>query len=555
MVAQPRKFKPQSNLDLLSKMYDGMSMSYQNRITSPTVAGVEGTLKQLTNGDNRPAANEFVSALFNRIGRVVQHYDTFNNPFVEFKLATLTYGDVIEEVQTGLIESRPYDPDREVLEGDLFGTARVPTKTALHKVNRADSYKVTINEPLLHRAFLDDQGLSNFISGLMAAPTTSDNWDEFLLTCSLFGSYESNGGFFKVQVPDVAASGATEADAKDALKKLRAMADNLAFLSTKYNAAHMPVSATADELLIFVTPEFKATIDVDAFAAMFNLEHGQMHGRVIPIPSQHFGIDGVQAIMTTTRFFMMADTVMETRSLENPGNLQSNHWLHHHQIISASPFAPAVMFTTHRGTDDVIVIDAPASISNIVMTDIEGTVVAANAVTRGSIYGVESLVTYDSGAVKPAVRWKLEGNTDFRTVVTQNGALHISGTEGATTLTLTAISTFKDPEDLMADGIKKTRTLTVGGEFIIDWPRANTDVAPKATGITVAGVAVAAFVDTTLTYSVVAPDWTGDAKQIVVEGVDNSNVTVKLNAAKTVATISVPGAPGDPVYTVTVATA
>ena len=61
MVAQPRKFKPQSNLDLLSKMYDGMSMSYQNRITSPTVAGVEGPLKQLTNGDNRPAANEFAS--------------------------------------------------------------------------------------------------------------------------------------------------------------------------------------------------------------------------------------------------------------------------------------------------------------------------------------------------------------------------------------------------------------------------------------------------------------------------------------------------------------
>lgn len=553
VLAKPRKFKPVENDVLLDKMHREMSMEYQNRITHPSQAGVEGTMKQLA--ENRPANNEFISALFNRIGRVIQHYETFNNPFVEFKDATLEYGDTIEEVQTGLIKAQPYDPDREVLEGELFGTARPEVQTAFHKPNRMDSYKVTINEPMLQRAFLEPQGLSNFVAGLMSAPTISDNWDEFLLTCSLFPLYDSNGGFFKIQVPDLTKFDSTPDDARDAIKKIRAMADNLAFLSTKYNAAHMPISASADELLLFVTPEFKAAIDVDALAAAFNISNMQLHGRVIPIPAEHFGIDGVQAILTTRRFFVMADTVMTTRSLENPGNMQYNHWLHHHQIISASLFAPAIMFTTHRGTDDKIVLDAPASISAVKVFNRDDEEVTTGKVTRSEIYQLDSQVTYDSGKKMPAVRWELSGNTDYRTKVTSSGVLHVSGTEGATTLVVKAISTFLDPENLMKDGLSVSKNLTVEGEFQINWPAANTDDSPKATGIVVSGVPVTAFVPGTLAYNVVAPDWTGDPTQVEVLGVDNSTVTVKVKADKKSFTASVPSAPGDPVYTVTVATA
>src|SRR5699024_6449751 len=129
---------------------------------------------------------------------------------------------------------------------------------------RQNFYKVTVNEALLQRAFLQEQGLSTFVSQLLEAPTTSDYWDEFLMTVQLFSEYENNGGFYHVNVPDVANLQSTADEAKAALRKMRAVADSLKFISTRYNAAHMPSFARQDDLVLFVSPEFNAAIDVEA---------------------------------------------------------------------------------------------------------------------------------------------------------------------------------------------------------------------------------------------------------------------------------------------------
>src|SRR5205085_2463831 len=148
----------------------------------------------------------------------------------------------------------------------LFSRETPEVQANFHTINRQDFYKVTINESLLNRAFLDPTGLSGFINQLMEAPSNSDQLDEFLLTCSLFREYESNGGFYHVNVPDVRNLDSSGDDARLALRKMRAMADNLKFLSTKYNAAHMPIFARPEQLVIFASPEFNAAVDVDALA-------------------------------------------------------------------------------------------------------------------------------------------------------------------------------------------------------------------------------------------------------------------------------------------------
>ena len=545
MAVDIKTLKPTSNEITLDRIRAKGSPDYRNRVPQATQAGVQATMKSLM--EYRPARNEFIDALVNRIGLLLARNNSWSNPLAEFKSGMLSYGDTIEEYHMGLIKAKTYDPDRESLEKEIFGTARAEVQSSFHTINRMDKYKITVDSPLLQRAFLETNGLTSFISKTMESVTTSDNWDEFLLTCQLFPEYEGNGGFHKVQVPDVSHPESTAADAKRALRTMRAVADNLTFISTKYNAAGMPMAAKRSDLLLFVTPEFNAAIDVEALASAFNLSQSQLHGRIIPIPQEQIGIDGVQAIMTTSDFFVIADSLFETTQIFNPDSLQNNHWLHHHQVISASRFVPAVMFTTKPGDVYEMISNPVTAVSAPTATNSAGEKVSA--VVRGEIYAMEAAVTTAITADKSndAVRWSVTGNMSNQTMITQNGILHVAGTEEAAKLTVRATSVWIDPAGAQVDGKTASKDLTVGGPSSAVWPK----VAP-VTGITVKGVAVSpVFAPTTLAYTVTVPKGsTVAAKDVKVQGPDTGDVEVSY--ADNVATVKCPSAPGDPVYTVTV---
>ena len=477
MPTDVRPLKPSSNLDILNAIRRDADLTYQRRIPEATKANIQETLRGLQT--NRPLMNEFIDSLVNRIGQVIVRNNNWTNPFAEFKRGLLPYGDTIEEIQTGLLEAHKYDPDREYLEKDIFGTERPEVQANYHKVNREDFYKVTINDALLQRAFLDTQGgLHEFINSLMEAPNNSDQLDEFLLTVQLFAEYENNGGFYKVQVPDVSALTSNEADARATLRKMRAMADTLTFLSTRYNAAHMPTFAKRDDLVIFCTPEFNAAVDVEALAGAFNIEKASAYGRIIPIPAEHFGIKGAQAIMTTRDFFVMADQRFETTTAFNPAGLHNNYFLHHWQVVSASRFVPAVLFTTDT-VEEIVIDPTPVTgIKAIEVTDRNGGTVTK--VKRGEVYNLNSdAVTTPAGGVNDGVRWALTGSQSPMTVLRQTGVLHVAPDEPSTSLIVTAITTWIDPDaDVPAP---KTATVTLGvvGDKADAWPVGN---APEVGG-------------------------------------------------------------------------
>ena len=467
MAVSTSNLKTLSNADVLNRIRKRASPDYRNRIPEATQANIQDTMRKLM--EYRPARNEFIDALVNRIGLVIARNNSWSNPLSEFKRGMMPFGDTIEEYHMGLIKAKTYDTDRDSGEKELFGTHRAEVQSSFHTVNRQDKYVITIDNPMLNRAFLEKDGLTNFIDQTMQAVSTSDEWDEFLTTCQLFSEYEFNNGFFKVQIPDNTAIASTEADAKQALRIMRAMADNLTFLSTKYNPAGMPMFAKRSDLLLFVTPEFNAALDVEALAGAFNISSAQIHGRIIPIPADQFGIDGVQAIMTTSDFFVIADTLFETAQLYNPDQLQNNQWLHHHQIVSASRFVPAIMFTSKAVDVIEIVPNEVTSIGAITLTDREGDVVTD--VTRGELYQLfaDVVTTLEDGTLE-AVRWNLEGAHDLFTYIEPTGVLHVSGTEAAASLTVRGTTVWIDPTGVETAGETTTAALTVSGDKQIIWP-------------------------------------------------------------------------------------
>jgi hypothetical protein len=267
----------------------------------------------------------------------------------------------------------------------------------------------------------------------MEMPTKSDNWDEFLLTMALFKEYDLAGGFFNVQVPDLGNAASDSADARYGLRRLREYGDNLQFISTHYNASGMPMAIKPEDAMLFITPEAKAAMDVEALAAAFNISKAEAPQRIIPVPKEHFGIDNVQAVLTSKEFFVIADSLLETRTAPNPVGLHTNYFLHHHQVISASRFVPAIKFTTEP-TTVINIVDTPVtSVFAPVIVDFEGATVTD--VTRGEAYRVQSYaVTTPADGVNDAVRFDITSVTNARTYISQTGVLHVAPDENATSI-------------------------------------------------------------------------------------------------------------------------
>lgn len=460
MITNPPKLRSASNVDFINAIKAAQGMTYQSRVPDATKGNLKEMLENFS--ENRPLWNEFMDALVNRIGAVVAHSQTWDgNPFVEFKRGLFQYGDTIEEVQTGLLKAHVYNNDRESTERELFGTHAIPAQSAFHRIDRQEKYVFTINEDLLRRAFLEEGGLSAFTSNLMAAPTTSDKWDEFLQMCSLFSAYENySDGFYHVKLTDPTTDSTGNA-ARALLKRIRVLNSLIRYPSTLYNAAHMPSFANPGDMLFITTPEIQASIDVDALAGAFNISNVEVPNRVITIPKENLGLTNGLGILTTRDFFVMADVKLKTTSMFDPANDKMNYWLHHWEILSMSRFVPAILFDTDKDDEVITVNGKPTAISIDDITDKDGDVVTS--VEPNSYNALTADITTDPAGYGDEVGtdWSVSGNTDKKTRVSNDGVLYVGPRETAETLTVTLTAAWSDPAASGAADVAASKSVTV----------------------------------------------------------------------------------------------
>lgn len=462
------KVRNANNVNILNAIRNDASLDYRKRIPAASKGNIADVADAIFSF--RPHKNEFVESLINRIGLVYARNSIWYNPLQEFKRGALEFGDSIEEIQTGIVKANHYNHQRDYLERDIFGRAEIDIASAFHTVDREDFYKVTIDDNTLRRAFLDPSGLDQLTQQIMAAPTTSDNWDEYLMTASLFRVMDNKYPMFNVNVPDVAKMDSTESQARSLLRKIRATASNMGFLSTRFNGGRMPVSARPEDLILFATPEVKSGLDVNALAVLFNVSYADVPTRIVEIRQDDVLMDGVQAFLTTNDFFVIADTSLETTSEFNPVSRQTNFFLHHWEIISASPFAPVVKFSTQPDTarDSIkiapaVTIDRLQFVIDADETDARNIDSKTARIIKGGAAQMEAVLTGLTAGqedVEFTEQWSVEGNRDTSTRVDNDGLLTVAYDEAAASLTVRAKISWTDP----ATGryVYKTGSLTVG---------------------------------------------------------------------------------------------
>lgn len=446
-----------NNVQLLNMIRNESSPEYQRRIPAATQSNMDITVSTLMSSTQ--LKNEFYSSLINRIGGTMVHTWKWSNPLSVFTRASQTYGDTWQEIAVGMPLAQVYDPNAEYLGADNFRKWKVDVDSLYHRLDFAHFYPVTTDDKTLRRAFTSDNGLSSLTSQLIQSCYNAAEVDVFEAMCHMFPQYARLGGYWRVHMDaDLNKMTSTQDEARGLLRQIRSWADSLKFVSTRYNARHMPTFANPDELVLFCSPEVKSALDVQGLATVFHRTDAEPPlDRIIVVPEDRFGINGVQAILTTDKFLIDIPVIEEMTQQTNPVNINSvNNYLHMQRIISVSGFAPAVLFWNGAGSTDNVVLPAGTAATTPkfalkLSAYGEGATTPKN-VARGGAVQVEADTTitndgqasWRSGAVKYSIGATAKPLSDW-TYISPTGVLVVGIDEANTVIPIQATADYIDP--------------------------------------------------------------------------------------------------------------
>lgn len=444
----------QNNNTIMAKAWLAGTNDFQQRIPDPTQAGISATMSALFQPMNGQYFNQFMDILVNRIAYTYVRGQNYKNPLAVFKGNKINYGSTIQEIAPKWIKAHSYEDDAET----LLKLHRPESEVWYHSQNRRDQYPISVNVDELRTAFTDEYGLNNLVAQLMNTPNNSDEYDEFNIMKNLIAEYETRWGFYKYHLDDYPAG---DASGKAFLAALQTLGGKLQFPSSVYSGTDIPVFAQPSELVLLVTPEAQASLNVNTLAALFNVDLAKVSYRTVLI--DEFPIPDAVALLTTEDFFVCHDTLYNTTSFWNPQTLTTTYWLNHWGVYSVSPFVPAILFTTAAGTVTPAIKQAVTGLtvtaesgtvelggSVSIVTKLDGTIGPADSdadvLVRpdACIYNVSAETPAgDDPATKPAKPVQLNA----RTRVDNYGVLHVqkTGLKPGDVITVTATSTYVNP--------------------------------------------------------------------------------------------------------------
>ena len=376
--------------------------------------------------------NEFLSALINRIGRVMITSKMYSNPWNIFKQGLLEFGETIEEIFVNI--AKPFEYDPAVAESKVFAREIPDVRSAFHVLNYQKFYKATIQNEQLRQAFLSWEGITELISKIVDAMYTGANYDEFQTMKYLLARHILNGELLATQVATVNTS-----NMRSIVGTIKGVSNHFEFMTNKYNLAGVANYSMKDNQYIIVNSDFDAVMDVEVLASAFNMSKADFMGHRVLIDS--FGsldterlnllfkddenytpltdaeiaaLDAIPAVLIDSQWFMIFDNLYNFTEQYNGEGLYWNYWYHVWKTFSISPFANAVVF----------VPGAPA-IDSISVSPANATVAAGQTVLLSTTVNTENFAS-------KSVDWSLSAVLGFPSILVNGGGSAVSS--GATTV-------------------------------------------------------------------------------------------------------------------------
>lgn len=455
MATTPSKMITLTNasVDVINAIRNSASVDFKNKVPLAT-ANADSIREIGTIIMDYPALqNEFLSALINRIGKVILTSKMYKNPWAVFKKGILDYGESIEEIFVNIASPEQYSA--EDAENTVFKRVLPDVKSAFHVLNYREVYPVTIQDKDLRKAFMSWEGVTDLISRVVDSMYSAAEYDEFMVMKYLLAKRLLAGGLKAVVTGDYSS------DTSVAVKAFRGTSNKMEFMSTDYNLAGVHNFSEKDDQYLIVSADFDASIDVDVLAAAFNMDKAEFMGHKVLVDNfgdvddarlkKLFGADftvltsdektalnAVPAVLVDADWFMIYDNLINFTEQYNAKGMYWNYFYHAWKTFSVSPFANAVMFLASAPTI------SSATVTPSAVTASAGQSIQFTAAVTGSAFANKEVV------------WSISGNSSTKTKINESGVLTLDSTETGTsdTITVTATSVGKN-------SVTATSTVTI----------------------------------------------------------------------------------------------
>ena len=427
-----------SSVDILNVIRENASQNYRDYV--PKATADADAIRQIgaVIMDYPNLQNEFLSALVNRIGRVLITSKMYSNPWAMFKKGLLEFGETIEEIFVNI--AKPFQFDQAVAESEVFKREIPDVRAAFHIMNYQKFYKATISNDQLRQAFLSWEGITDLIAKIVDAMYTGANYDEFLTMKYLLARHILDGHMYPVQIPTVS----TE-NMKTIVSDIKGISNAMEFLSTEYNLTGVATHTPKSDQYMLINSKFDAVMDVEVLASAFNMEKAEFLGRRVlvdsfgkldiarlailfkddptylePTSDELAALDKIPAVIVDKDWFMIFDNYQNFTEQYNGQGLYWNYWYHVWKTFSVSPFANNALFV-------------PGTPSVTAVTVTPGTA----TVTKGQSIQLNAKVETENFAPQ-SVTWS--SNSDNATVDASGKVTLSSNATG--TINITATSTY-----------------------------------------------------------------------------------------------------------------
>lgn len=285
-------------------------------------------------------ANQFLSAIINKI--CYQTVDTFgwDNPFKKFYGHPVNYGDTIENIFVELPKGYTFDKDAT----DPFVKKVNDVKTLYATINYEMQYEATIQDTLLKRACLNEYGFMNLISSILKSLSSAKNIDEYFADLSMLNNPALYAGkAFKTL--DLSSKTTEQEKAKGITEKIIDVVTSFQQPNTTHNAMGLMTATNKDDILLIIRRDLYNKINLDYLTGVFNLSKVDLINRIMIVEDFRVkGSDGtvngedLGFIVLDTKCFDCHTALEDSGTIYNPKGKYTNHFMNLWAIISFKYF-------------------------------------------------------------------------------------------------------------------------------------------------------------------------------------------------------------------------
>lgn len=327
-------------------------------VTESTTIGEFGA--PIIDSQNVNVLNDFIG-LLKKVVYTAVYSKTFNNPLASLEGDRMPLGQFIEDVYVNPAKARGFDINDFA---GLLQKYEAQVATQYLTVNSDLQYCVTITREKVRNAFTSWDNLEALITGMVnslynGAYITRYNQAKGLALAAFNA---------KAVKYEVITNPTNEATAKALIRKMRADYNKMQIPSTAFNAwadvkgqgaFALKTWSDPEDIVVLISADVEALIDVEVLAAAFNMSKADFLGRVIVVDDfSQFADDGTQAVDGSMIKAMICDKAwfkIKTQDFAmdefyNANNRTWQYYLNDVRMVNYSLFANAKIYTTAEPT-------------------------------------------------------------------------------------------------------------------------------------------------------------------------------------------------------------